>query len=271
MKSNRSLHLPLALAVLAAASGSVQAATIANWNVIYAGTPLDETTVPVSGLTTNSPVFGSGANSMDDVAVAGRFGTVGTPESVTLAVGQTLTVTATITLTGGTTSSAGDYRFGVFNDGGQFVADSELNWAGGWLYALGTTAQAGLYQARTNGHYMSTSTNAVALTAPPTTSGTFNANSPTSYTWTMSITRDSLTTVDLSTSFVGGPSSYSQTRTRNDVTTSLFTYTSMGVYAGPNANLDVLTIGGAQYTIPEPSAALLGGLGFLMLLRRRRF
>lgn len=252
--------LLLTAALLAAPA---HAATIANWKVLVPSAGGS----PVTGANTDSPVFGGGANQMDAVQIAGRFGTVGTPESVSLLVGETLTVTATVTLTGGA-DVTNHYRFGVYNDGGQFAVNSPNNWTGGWLHSTGT----GFYQARTDDTFVSTLPNAVELTTTPTTNtGILDGDSVATYLWTMTITRDSATTVDLFTSFVGGDQSYDNSFTVNDQTTSLFTYTAMGILTSGQTDLDQLTVSNAQFSvIPEPSAALLGGLGALLLLRRRR-
>ena len=133
-------------------------------------------------------------------------------------------MTATITLTGGLSAISSHYRFAVLNDGGQFAAGSAENWGGGWVHTVyggGTAAASSLFQASTGvaagNHYMSTASaspnNAANLSPTVSRSGTFNADSATAYTWTMSITRDSATTVDIVSSFIGGPSSFSETYT----------------------------------------------------------
>lgn len=260
----RPASLLIASALLMA---TAPAATIANWKVLVAA-PAGS---PVAGATTDSPVFGGGANQMDAAQVAGRFGTVGTPASVSLLVGETLTVSATITLTGGTDLN-NNYRFGVFNDGGQFAANSVSNWTGGWLHSIGN----GVYQASTGASFVSTSgtsgNNAAVLTATSsTTTGALDGDSVATYFWTLSITRDSATTVDLSAGFTGGDGVYVNSYTVDNLATSLFTYTAVGILTSGNTDLDGLTLSGAQYSVvPEPSGVLLGCLGFLCLIRRRR-
>lgn len=257
------------LAAVFPAVCSSHAATIANWKVLVPSVASGGS--PVAGANTDSPVFGGGTNQMDAAQTAGRFGTVGTPETANLLVGETLTVTATITLTGGL-DVTNNYRFGVFNDGGQFAANSPNTWTGGWLHSTGS----GLYQGNTGGSFVSTvgtaPNNAVALTQIPTTNtGTIDGTSIATYLWTMTITRDSATTVDVFSSFVGGDGLYDNSYTANNVTTALFSYTAVGVLTSGNTDLDQLTISNAQYSVvPEPSSAMLGGLGLLALLRRRR-
>lgn len=266
----------LAAAIIAFATWPVQATPIADWKVLFSAGP-----TPInSGENTNSPQFGDDtAGQMDGIGVAGLFGPNGSPESVMLSVGQTLTVTANVTLTGGVQGSNSAYRFAVQNDGGQFAANDPDNWAGGWMHTLGLSngSNSALYGTNTGGNYMSTSNvsgnNSVNLGAGNSTSGTFSADTATPYTWTMSITRDSATTVDIVSSFIGGPSSFSQTMTASDVTTSNFTYTAVGIQTTGQSDLDQLTLSNVQFAVvPEPSTgiALLGGLGAAAWLCRRR-
>lgn len=259
-------------------SVSIQAGVIANWKVLSDNSGNATAT---SGLTTDNPTFGDatpGSDAMDGVGIAGRFGTTATPKSVTLDVGQTLTVSAMVTLTGGASSNAGaGYRFSVQNDGGQFALNDPDNWSGGWNHVLitGNTAGDGFYWARTNGSYMSTGSNAVRLADENSsgffaTSGTFDGDSTAPYLWTMSITRDSSTTVDLFSSIVGGDGNFSESYTLNNVATSLFTYTAVGIQTTGASNLDQLSIAKASY-VPEPSTMILAGLGLAgVCLRRRR-
>ncbi len=258
--------------IVALATCTVQATPIADWKVLFTAGP-----TPVnSGLTTNSPQFGDGtAGQMDGIGVAGRFGTSISPESVTLAVGETLTVTAGVTLTGGIAGSNSAYRFSIQNDGVQFAANSSENWLGGWMHTLGLSdgANPAIYETNTTGNYMSTGGTASELGAGNSTSGTFSGDSATPYTWTMAITRDSGTTVDIVSSFVGGPSSFSQTMTANNVTTGNFTYTAVGILTTGQSDLDQLTLSNVQFAVvPEPSTgvALLGGFGAAAWLCRRR-
>ena len=149
---------------LAISAAICPAEPIANWKVMFTATSgLASST---SGLDTDSPVFGDGsAEDMDGVGVAGRFGTLATPESVTLEVGQTLTVTATVTFTGGVTSGGSAYRFAVLEDGGKFDVPSPDNWAGGWLHLVNTASSGELFRARTDGNYMSNQGDALDLNA----------------------------------------------------------------------------------------------------------
>lgn len=240
------------------------AATIANWKQLQA------TAKPTSNLDTDGPTFGDGsAASAQGTWIAGRFGTTTSPASVTLSVGQTLTVSGSYVLTGGT-NTASEFRHGVFNDGGQFDANSGSNWTGGWLHQPGTD----LFQGRTNGAFISSGANAVALGATKSSTGSLDGDSVAPFSFSMAITRDSATTIDIVSSLVGGDSLLDQTYTANDLTTSLFTYTSVGLLFGGSSSVDQGVFSNVQYNvtpIPEPSSFGLIGLAIgALLLRRRR-
>lgn len=267
MKNRTLVHTTALAATLTLVGGAAQAGPIAHWKALFDNGDTLNTT---SGLDTDSPTFGGGAEEMDAVAVAGRFGTVGSPESVTLGVGETLTVSMDFVLTGGNSDPnqiAQHYRFAVLNDGGQFAADSDSNWAGGWNHEL----RQEINRAGTDGNFMSTAGNAEALPSIMTESGTFNGDSTAPYNWTMSITRDSATTVDLVSTVAGGDGAYTVEMVNDDVTTDVFTYTAVGLQSTGVTDLDEWAISEAQYAvIPEPSSLALLGLGGLLVARRHR-
>ncbi len=257
-------HVPAFLGFLALAPFA-NAATIANWKDLNPAVGHPSLS---AGGNTDGPTFGDGTNaSAQGSWIAGYFGTTIMPESVTLAVGQTLTVSGSYVLTGGAGADS-DYRHGIFNDGGQFAANDGNNWTGGWLHQTGTN----LFQARTNGAFISSAANAVNLSATTSTTGTLNKDSAVALTFSMSITRDSLTTIDIVSSFSGGGGGLDQTYTANDITTSLFTYNSVGLLFGGGSSVDQAVFSNVQYSvIPEPSALGLIGIavgGMFLRLRR---
>ena len=242
---------------------SVTAATIANWQEVNAGSTN-------SGMNTDSPTIGDGsANDADNAFVGGQFGTVGSPESVTLAIGETLTVSGSVVLTGGAAASNPDqFRIAVGDDGGQLALGSLAGWNSGWMFEPTDD----IFQGRTDDVIISAFGNAVALGATVTdTGGAWSANSTVAYDFSFSITRDSATTVDLFSSVTGGDNAVNLTGTVDNVTTSAFTYTAVAFLFGNNMDLDQGSFSNVQYSvIPEPSALVLGALGSLLILRRKR-
>jgi hypothetical protein len=246
------------LAIAALSVTTVHAASIVTWNVARDSMAVSAN----SGLNTSSPTFGNNtAENVDGAFFTGEFG-----ETISLAVGETLTVTYGITLTGGT-NAADNFRFVV----GDYGTTADQLWDGGWNYITDSD----MYQARTgvSGNVQSNGGNAVALSATQVSSGTFLGDSTAAYTYTFSVTRDSASTVDLVGSLVGGNGLLDQTYTVEDRTTTLFDYNGVGLLFGSSGDLEQASLSNASYSvtaIPEPSSAALLGLGGLALIIRRR-
>ena len=104
--------LPALLAVVATLlfpALPAHSAVIANWKMLNG-------TATNSGLDTSSPIIGNGTiNNADNVWLAARLGSVATPQSVTLAIGETLTVSGSVVLTGGDDLRREGFRVGVFD------------------------------------------------------------------------------------------------------------------------------------------------------------
>lgn len=253
-------HSFLPILVALSFSSAAQGATIANWKVFGS--------YPITGATTDSPSIGDGTttNSAQGAVFAGRFGTAAAPVTATLAVGQTLTVTGNMVLTGGS-NTASDFRFGVFNDGGKFAANSSANWTGGWVHQPGSD----LYQARTDGTFISTAGNAVAIGATKTSTGTFDGDSLAPFTFSLSITRNSATTVGLSSTFIGGDGILNQAYSVANRTTTNFDYTAVGFLYGGGSELEQGSLSNVQFNvIPEPTLPALALISLAGLFLRRR-
>jgi hypothetical protein len=241
---------------------TLQADMIANWKELSSLTPV------TAGLNTDSPSFGDGtASSAQSLWMTGRFGTVATPASVNLAVGQTLIVSGQLVISGGA-GAGNQYRFGVFDDGGKFDSDETSDWPGGWIHQADTD----IFKARTTGTFISTTGNAVAQGATKTSTGTFNKNSTNPFTWNFSITRDTATTIDLVSSLTGGDGALDQEYRVDDVTTSVFTYTTAAWLFGGSSSVDQGTFSNVAFNVlPEPASAwmFVWGAGLIAALRHR--
>jgi hypothetical protein len=232
------------------------ASPIANWKEFNT----NEAVVPITGAGTNSPTFGDGVtqNSSQAAWIAGQFGTVASPEAVTLSVGETLTVSGSVVMTGGS-NNANQFRFGIFNDGGKFALDDGSIWTGGWLHVNGSAAS-DLFQGRTDGPFISTAGDALGLGAVQERTGTFDGDSLASFTFTMSITRDSATTVNIVSLLTGGDGELSEEYIKEDLETSLFTYTSLGWLFGGSSAVEQVVYSDVEYTVTAGSEARISAI-----------
>ena len=224
----------------------LSAEPIANWKEFNPNVAV----VPIMDAGTNSPTFGDGVteNSAQQAWVGGRFGTVEAPASVTLAVGEALTVTGSVVLTGGS-NAINQFRFGLFNDGGKFALDDGNEWTGGWLHSIGTMATSDLWQGRTDGPFPSTAGNAVDFDSVKTITGIFDGDSVEPFTFLFSITRDSETTIDIVSLIEGGDGELSEGFDKEDIETSLFTYTSMGWLFGGTSAVEEVDFSDVEYAV----------------------
>ncbi|MFT4551188.1 MAG: hypothetical protein ACI9UA_001254 [Pseudoalteromonas tetraodonis] len=239
------IHCGLTAIAFTLQIASLVAAPIANWKEFNPAK-----VVPVDDADTDAPTFGDGVtvNSAQSSWIAGMFGTVGSPASVTLAVGETLTVSGTVILTGGSNNSTQN-RFGIFHDAGQFALDDGNNWTGGWLHTIGNTPSADLWGGRTDGPWISTAGNAVDLAADITRTGTFDGSSATEFTFAMSVTRDSETTVDVISRFIGGDENLDELYVKDDIATAIFTYNAFGWLAGGSSAVEQVAFSDVAFAV----------------------
>jgi len=219
---------------------------VANWKEFNT----NKIVVPITGADTNSPTFGDGVtpNSSQAAWIAGAFGTVDAPRSVTLAVGETLTVSGSVVLTGGSNNN-NQFRFGVFGDGGQFALDDGSNWVGGWLHSSGSVPTSNLWMGRTDGPFISTAGNAVNQNSIKTRTGTFDGDSVTPFEFSMSITRSSATTVDVLSLLTGGDGDLSEEFALEGIETPIFTYSALGWLFGGSSAVEQVAYSNVEFSV----------------------
>jgi len=238
----------LYIAILTSGIPALSAEPVANWKEFNP----NELIVPIMGADTDSPTFGDGVtqNSSQMAWVAGLFGTVEAPTSVTLEVGETLTVTGSVNFTGGSNNN-NQFRFGIFNDSGKFALDDGSNWLGGWLHSIGSAATSDLWVGRTDGPFISTAGNAISLNSVKIRTGTFVGDSLEPFSFSMSITRDSATTIDIVSLIVGGDGDLSEEFVREDIETTQFTYTSHAWLFGGSSAVEKVAFSGVEYAVTK--------------------
>jgi hypothetical protein len=274
-KSFRNSLLTASLALVFASASAHAAITIdaSSWG-IGAGSPTN------SGASSTGLIWGDNtANNADDSAVHatidGDTGTAGN-QSVTIALGQTLTLTGTVNLVGltnGTTTgnvNGNQFRVGLFDSNGQ---SGNTGWLG-YMLSTGSGSTAGSLKERANpniGFYTSGFGSSDLDIGTPTAPGanTFDGL----YDFSFSLHRIS-TGMEITSSFVRQSTNvdYAPRSTAFlDTTISTSTFDRIGFLSGNALDADQITLSNISLTlIPEPSTALLGSLGMLLLLRRRR-
>lgn len=204
---------------------------------------------------------------------------------VALADGETITLTFDFTLTALGASSENGLRFGLFNSNGTRYAADFSTASLPFLNAAIFEPTTGFFTTANVGATLGTSTfgvrrgNASAsnttpfggsggITGASTTSGYLGLVAGTTYTASLSILRNSSISATVSTTING----FTQGATTT-ATAGTMSFDTVAILSGSalTASSNTFTIDNVNVTvIPEPSAALLGGLGALALLRRRR-
>jgi len=230
--------------------------------------------IPVTGwVTTNGDAtFTGGSASTSSPSVTGLPGDTIAANfaTVTLADGEALTLTGSITLTG--SAGGNQFRFGLFDgdnpvttgNGSGFVgfnADAPSSATGGLKFGDGTAA---------NPFSGGASTTITSMSNP---GGAAPAGIALDYSLT--ITRDGANLdVEASISNTGGGGTWSSTSgVFEDYATTQYTYDSVaflmgGSIGGTTASYSNVTV--TYNNIPEPATGLLSGLALFILLQRRR-
>jgi hypothetical protein len=243
-------HLLLtAFAVLS--TGAASAATIGTWTA----------SSTITNATTSSPTLGNNTNGNASAIMYASFPTI------TLSnVGDAITFSGSVTISGGVASTDQGIRFGIFDNNG---SSNATNWRGylGTNRANGTSS---IWERnnQTSGDFLGTSSAVTLLTSPGITVGSLPASGAFSFSETITKT---LTGVSISFS-LSGPGGYSWGASASDTTPNggvSLEYDRVGIgfsggYSADQAVFSNITV------VPEPSAAVFGGMGLLALLRRRR-
>lgn len=232
--------------------------------------------------TTGALVFTPQAAATAELSTA-YFTASGSPYA--LAVGETITLTFDFKL-GNTANAENGFRFGLFNSNGTRYAAGFSSAAQPFSNAAVFSPSTGFLAAANVGATSGTSTFGVrrgtasgsnttpfggtsTITGGFTTSGYLGLVAGTTYTALLSITRDTSSTAFVSTTING----FTQSGTATGVNASQISFDTVSILGGSStvATGQSFTIDNVNVTVvPEPAAALLGSLGFLGLLRRRR-
>ncbi|MFT3990729.1 MAG: PEP-CTERM sorting domain-containing protein [Luteolibacter sp.] len=255
MKLNKPLSGFLAVSLLTL--GAANAASVVNWTTTAAAS---------SGLNTDDPVIGSGSsNSASNVLAYSSL-----PSSYTLVnVGDTITLTGSLT-TLGTSSSSGGIRFGLYNTNS---SSTTANWLG-YMATAGSGSTAGaIYElASGNAAYNTTGGGSVSggtYTAPGT-GNNLGSTSSVTYDFTLVLELTAAGEITITSSLLNTATNVnyaSYTVVDSSAVTTTFNEVGFSFTSGLAA--DQVTFSNITI-VPEPSIALLSGLGVLGLLRRRR-
>lgn len=255
------LKLPILLltAAVVAAVPSAKAALVTGWAKSQGAGPL-------TNVSSASPTMGDGTgNSADAMGIYASFATIDLAN-----IGDKVTLTAAVTLTGIANNQANHFRWSLYDVAGS----SDLN---GWLgYIVGnSTATVGsnLWE-RANPNtalVMSTNSPAASVISAAAAAGTGNDFTGSSFNLVFSLERTASGML-ISSSFVRvSDSAQFGLHSFEDTTPQSYSFNRVGFLASGNLDADQVQFSNIDVSVvPEPSAALLGGIGLLALLRRRR-
>ncbi len=207
------------------------------------------------------------ANGADNTSIWADFGA-----TITLVnTGDSITLNGLVTLSGAvTTSTTNQFRFGLFDTDG-------TSGATGWLGYYGsndsTSSNSGVMQERNIGNasaYIST-TGTSTLASYTTANATLTNDIQ--YSYAMTFTRNALGGLDYTATMFQAttPTNFLLNLSGTDATPQTFDFDRVGFLVGGSLDADRAQFRNVDVSVvPEPSCALLGGLGLLALLRRRR-
>jgi len=262
----KSTHLVPVISAAVLAATNVQGALVTGWSEVNG--------VPSADFGTASPTLGDGnEGSADTARLYASF------DSISLAtVGSTITLSGSATFTGiskpdGTNVLRDMFRLGLFNANG---STDDTEWLGYWS-ANGDGGVGGRTYERDvpqNTGDTFASTGGASLLATGTAPGAGNpfdgGTGIDTYNFSMTLERVA-TGMQIDTSIIRTSDSLEFGGLSNfvDTSVSVSDFNRVGFLLGGNLNVDTVQFNNIT-VVPEPSAALLGGLGLLALLRRRR-
>ncbi len=264
LKKTVHIKYPLVLPVISAAvltATNVQAALVTGWTEVNAGN-----SVVVTNAGTASPTVGTGAEGSADTAwLQASFTTISLPSE-----GSSITLSGSATFTGisGASTLRDMFRIGLYDVNG---SANDTGWLG-YFATNGDAAQGGRIYERINPNTasFSSSTGATTLVADATAPGVnFESGAASTYNFSLILTRVG-TGMQIDTSIIRASDSVQMgAGSFLDTTRSVSDFNRVGFLLGGNLDVDTVQFNNIT-VVPEPSAALLGGLGLLALLRRRR-
>lgn len=260
-KSSRILSSAVAILAVGLSTISANAALLTSWTQ-YSGSVS-------SGLNTSSPVLGNGttdsADSQSIYAIS--------PTSYTLSnVGESLTLSGSVTFLNLATPQADQFRFGLYNVNGQSGA---TGWLGYMASNSGTSAgptYSRLWERNNpNTGSFGSGTGATAIANVNATQGNTSFASGT-YTFSLTVTRVA-TGLEVGWTLIGTNVASTVSGTFLDTTPQTYTFNRVGFFTGGGLNADQVSFSNVDLTIvPEPGALglVVGGLAFCLIFRRRR-
>ena len=220
---------------------------------------------PVSNMGTASPTVGNGGtDSADSRSIYASFGTL------TLAIGQKITLSGSATLSGINTGGtfANQFRWGLYQENG--IPADTLGWLG-YFAGNGSLSTGGDLFERNNpdSNWYMTGTGASTI-ATATAPGTVLTND----TYSFELILERVTGgIQIDSSFIRGSDSQQFALIADVLDTSPQTYAfnRVGFLLGNDMNADQVQFSNIDVSVvPEPTASLAGLVCLAGLLRRRR-
>lgn len=243
-----------AFALLASALPSGAQVLISNWTSVQGNT---------SNLTTANPIFGTGtANSVTGSEIYANIG------SHTLAIGDSLTFSGSVAMTGNQTSSNNQFRIGLMYSNGS-VNDTGML---GYWFGNSDASTVGTLRERNSPATAVDMMSTADTTAPSFAgAGAVNFISIGTYAFSLSYQRVSSTSLAITWSLSNG-GTYAFSKTFTDTTVvSGFTFDTVALFAG-TVNATKYSYADVQYTsVPEPRVwGMLGFAGFAFVVMGRK-